>query len=163
MYHYEYVNTCGTSYTEQQDTILVPSTTDWMLHFLCCTGWGRPISWPPWFPNLTSLHFFLWGHVQTVVYEGCSKKGLNFLNSMPTSTQRALRLLSAPTGRFWQQTAICPVSVWALVVELHPLNRVRAQAVCQSSDKVTMKELEECVCEILLQTWYEVNKDISVA
>jgi hypothetical protein len=29
-----------------------------------------------------------------------------------------LRLLSAPSGRFWQQTAICPVSLWALVIEL---------------------------------------------
>jgi hypothetical protein len=44
------------------------------------------------------------------------KKRLNFLNSSPTSTEGALRLLSAPSGRFWQQTAICPVSVWALVV-----------------------------------------------
>ena len=53
----------------------------------------------------------------------------NFLNSAPTSTEGALRLLSAHCGRFWQQTAICPVSLWALVVELHPLNWARAQAV----------------------------------
>jgi hypothetical protein len=44
------------------------------------------------------------------------RKKQNFLNSSPTSTEGALRLLSAPSGRFWQQTAICPVSLWALVV-----------------------------------------------
>ena len=57
------------------------------------------------------------------------KKRPNFLNSSPTSTQGALRLPIAPSGRFWQQTAICPVSLWALFVELHPLNWARAQAV----------------------------------
>jgi hypothetical protein len=49
------------------------------------------------------------------------KKRQNFLNSPPTNTEGALRLLSAPSGRLWQQTAICPVSLWALFVELHPL------------------------------------------
>jgi hypothetical protein len=56
------------------------------------------------------------------------KKRPNFLNSAPTSIESALRLLSVPIGRFWQHTAICPVSLWALVVELHPLNWARAQA-----------------------------------
>jgi hypothetical protein len=46
---------------------------------------------------------------------------------LPTSTEGALRLLSAPSGRFWQEAAICPVSLWSLVVELHPLNCARAQ------------------------------------
>ena len=32
--------------------------------------------------------------------EGVFKKRLNFLNSAPTSTEDALRLLSAPSGRF---------------------------------------------------------------
>jgi len=36
---------------------------------------------------------------------GVFKKRPNFLNSAPTSTEGALRLLSAPNGRFWQQTA----------------------------------------------------------
>jgi len=44
------------------------------------------------------------------------KKRPNFLNNSPTSTEGALRLLSSPSGRFWQQTAICPVSLWALVL-----------------------------------------------
>jgi hypothetical protein len=57
------------------------------------------------------------------------KKRRNVLNSSPTSTEGALRLLSAPNGRFWQQTTICPVSLWTLVVELHPLNWTRALAV----------------------------------
>jgi hypothetical protein len=53
------------------------------------------------------------------------KKRLNFLNGSPTSIEDTLRLLSAPSGRFWQQTAICPVSLWALVVELvHVLSSV---------------------------------------
>ena len=71
------------------------------------------------------------------------KKRPNFLNSAPTSTESALRLLSTPSVRFCLQTAICLVSLWALVIELHPLNCARAQAVCLFSDKVTMKELEE--------------------
>jgi hypothetical protein len=57
------------------------------------------------------------------------KKRPNFLNSSPTSKQGAQRLLSAPSGRILQQTAICPISLWALVVELHPLNWARAQLV----------------------------------
>ena len=60
---------------------------------------------------------------------GAFKKRPNFLNSAPISIESALRLLSAPSVRFWQQTVICPVSLWALVVELHPLNWARAQAV----------------------------------
>ena len=71
------------------------------------------------------------------------KKRPNFLNSAPTSTESALWLLSAPSIRFWQQTAICPVLLWALVVELYQLNWARAQAVWWISDKITMKELEE--------------------
>jgi len=78
----------------------------------------------------------------------------NFLNSAPTSTESALRLLRTPNDRFWQQTAFCPVSLWALVVEQHPVNWARAQAVHWISDKVT-KSLKNNlrVCEILLQTW----------
>jgi len=56
------------------------------------------------------------------------KKRPNFLNSSPTSTEDALWLLSAPSGRFWQQTAICPVSLWALVVEIHQLVHVLRSA-----------------------------------
>jgi hypothetical protein len=43
--------------------------------------------------------------------QGVFKKRPNFLNSSPTSIEGALRLLSAPSGRFCQQTAICPVSL----------------------------------------------------
>jgi hypothetical protein len=57
------------------------------------------------------------------------KKRPNVLKSAPTSTEDVLRLLSAPSDRFWQQTAICPVSLWSLVVELHPRNWVLARAV----------------------------------
>ena len=70
-------------------------------------------------------------------------------NIYDTSDLRWIRQLSAPSVRFWQQTAICPVSLWALVIELHPLNWALAQAVRWISDKVTMEELEEqrvCVC-----------------
>ena len=82
-----------------------------------------------------------------VVLRGVFKNRTDFLNSAPTSTESALRLLSAHSVRFWQQSAICPVSLWALIVELRPLSWARAQAVRRISDKVTMKELEEqCVC-----------------
>jgi hypothetical protein len=74
---------------------------------------------------------------------GVFKKRQNFLNNTPTSFESALWLLSTHSVWFWQQTAICPISLRALVVELHPLNWVRARAVCRISDNVTMKELEE--------------------
>jgi hypothetical protein len=84
---------------------------------------------------------------------GVFKKRPNFLNSAPTSTESVLRLFNAPSVRFCQQTAICPVSLWALFFELQPLNWACAQATRRVSDKVTMKELEEqrarvrlCVC-----------------
>jgi len=63
----------------------------------------------------------------------------NFLNSAPTSIESALRLLSAPGVRVWQQTTICLVSLCALVVELHPLNWALATVVRRISDNVTMK------------------------
>jgi hypothetical protein len=101
---------------------------------------------------LLKIFRFLLVHYQLLlVIRSVFKKRPNFLNSAPTSTESALRLLSAPSIRFWQQTAICPVSLWALVVELHPLNWARAQAVCRISDNMTMKEFEVqrarvCVC-----------------
>jgi hypothetical protein len=48
--------------------------------------------------------------------------------------------MSAPNVRFWQQTSICPVSIFALVVELHPLNWARAQAVRRISYKEEIQE-----------------------
>jgi hypothetical protein len=71
---------------------------------------------------------------------GVFKKRTNFLNSAPTSTESALLLLSAPNVRFWQQTAVCPVSLWAFVVELRPPNWARAQAVRRISDKEEIQE-----------------------
>jgi len=97
----------------------------------------------------TCIHSYIHINIHTSsTYEHTRRvqKMPNFLNSTPTSTEGVLRLLSAPSNRFWQQTAICPISLWALVVELHLLNWARAQAVCWISDKVTMKELEQCVC-----------------
>jgi len=42
---------------------------------------------------------------------GVFKKRQNFLNSAPTNIETALLLQNAPTVRFWQQTATCPVSL----------------------------------------------------
>jgi hypothetical protein len=77
------------------------------------------------------------------------KKRPNFLNSSPTSTEDALRLLSTLSGRFWQQTAIFPVSLWALVVELHPLNWARARAQfsgCSSTTNAHSETGQMAVC-----------------
>jgi hypothetical protein len=67
------------------------------------------------------------------------KNTQNISNSAPTSPESTLRLQRAPSGRYWQQTATRPFSIWALVVELHPLN----WAVHRNADKVTMQEREE--------------------
>jgi len=69
------------------------------------------------------------------------KNRLIFINSAPTNTESALRLLSAPSVTFWQQTAICHISLWALVVELHPLSWSRAQAVRRLVTKWQWKSL----------------------
>jgi hypothetical protein len=71
---------------------------------------------------------------------GVQKETELFKQRAPTNTESALRLLNAPSVRFWKQTAICPVSVWALVVELHLLNWARAQAVRRISDKEEFQE-----------------------
>jgi len=100
--------------------------------------------------------YLRWKWLCKLQIRGVFKKRPNFLNSAPTSIESALQLQSAPSVRFWQQTAIRSVSLWALVVEHHPLNWARAQAIRRIGDTVTVKELEEqrvCVCEILLQTW----------
>jgi hypothetical protein len=91
--------------------------------------------------------------------QGVFKKSPNFLNSALCSTDGALQLLSAPSVRLWQQTAICPVLLWSLVVELHPLNWACAQAVRRINDKVTMKELEERVCFVKL--FWKLSKNFT--
>jgi hypothetical protein len=96
--------------------------------------------------SIVGTHARTHAHTQTHHTQGVFKKRRKFLNSAPTSTESALRLLSAPSARFWLQTAICPVSLWALFVALHPLNWTRAKDFRRISDKVTMKELEECGC-----------------
>jgi hypothetical protein len=89
---------------------------------------------------------------------GVFKKRPSFFNSFPISIESTLQLLSAPSVRYWQQTVICLVSLWALVVELHPLNWVCAQAVGRIRDKVTMKELEEQrVCECMYVRNFAAN------
>ena len=72
------------------------------------------------------------------VIQGVFKKRLNFLNSVLTNTERALQLSRAPSIRFWEQIAVCPISLWALVVKLHLLIWACAQPVRQISDKVTV-------------------------
>ena len=80
------------------------------------------------------------------------KKRPNFLNSSPTNTDDVLRLLSAPSDRFWQQTIICPVSLWALVIELHPLNWARAQAVLRINPTIPA----------LLASWLQTKRHTPV-
>jgi hypothetical protein len=83
------------------------------------------------------------------IIRGVFKKRPNFLNSAPTSIENVLWLLSASSVRLWQQSAICPILWWELVIELHLPNWACSQAVRRISDKVTTKELEEqhvCVC-----------------
>ncbi|GFT76601.1 uncharacterized protein TNCV_3678361 [Trichonephila clavipes] len=42
---------------------------------LCATcpethdGRGGPVAWPPYSPDLSSLNFFFWGHMKSLVYE----------------------------------------------------------------------------------------------
>ena len=33
-----------------------------------CIGRGGPIPWPPRSPDLSPLHFFLWGYIKNIVY-----------------------------------------------------------------------------------------------
>ena len=77
---------------------------------------------------------------QLTTLRGVFKKRPNFLNSAPTGTESALWLMSAPSIRFWQQTAICPISLWALIVELYLLNWAHAHLFM---GLLTMKEIEE--------------------
>jgi hypothetical protein len=109
---------------------------EFILHnFKHCPLQSNPLSWRYTVPNVSSIvgmlpgtHFLWWLPVLLSHFPESPrvKKILNFLNSAPTSKEGALRLLSAPSVRFWQQTSIYPVSLWALVVELHPLNWVRS-------------------------------------
>ena len=32
-------------------------------------GHGGPVAWPLRLPDLTPLHYYLWGHMKTLVYE----------------------------------------------------------------------------------------------
>jgi len=62
-----------------------------------------------WLIKVKKLCLFYGNHIKHI--GGVFKKRKNFSNSAPTSTESVLRLLRAPSVRFWQQTAICPVSL----------------------------------------------------
>ena len=32
-------------------------------------SWHGPVEWPPRFPNLSPLDFYLWGHLKAMVYQ----------------------------------------------------------------------------------------------
>jgi len=34
-----------------------------------CLGHGGPVAWPPRSPNLTTLDYYLWGHMKALGYE----------------------------------------------------------------------------------------------
>jgi hypothetical protein len=94
-------------------------------HFKHCPVQNSLLYWQYTVPNFSSsvgmlpgTHFLWWRAVLLSHFLNLRVfiKRPNFLNSAPTSTDGALRLLSAPSGRFWQQTAICPVSLWAQAV-----------------------------------------------
>ena len=114
---------------------------------------SSPLYWRYTVPNfsfvvgiLPGTHFLWWRSVLLSHFPESprvQKKRLNFLNSAPTNKEGTLRLLSAPSGGFWQQTAICPVSLWALVVDLHPLNWKRAQAVRRNNPTNSL-----CTCSV---------------
>jgi hypothetical protein len=89
-------------------------------HFKHCPLQSCPLYWRYTVPNVSSIvgmlpgTYFLWWRAVLLSHfpesPRVKKKRLNFLNSSRTSIEDALRLPSAPSGRFWQQTAICPVS-----------------------------------------------------
>jgi len=96
---------------------------------------------------------------------GVFKKRPNFLNSAPTSTESALRLLYASSVWFWQQTAMCPVllsiSRWATSAEL---NTSCSSDWWQSDNERAWRTTRAracvcvCVCEILLHTWQKIYR-----
>jgi hypothetical protein len=123
-----FLNSAPTSKESALKLLSAPSFWFWHQTAIC------PISlWALFF----ELHPLNWARAQAV------RRRLTFLSSAPTSIESALRLRSTPSVRFWQQTAICPVSLRVLVVELHPLNWTGPKAVRRISDRVAMKELEE--------------------
>jgi hypothetical protein len=100
------------------------------------------VAFAAWFFGVSGnllVRLILCQNVGTYSYT-CVQKRPNFLNSAPTSTEGALPLLSAPSSRFWQQTAICPVSLLSLVVKLHPLNWARTQAVPRINPTNSLQE-----------------------
>ena len=83
-------------------------------------GRGGPIPWPPRSPNLTHLHFYIWGHMKTLVYEtnvdsraalsdrifAAAEHIRNHLNNIGSATQsllmRAENCITAGGGHFEQ-------------------------------------------------------------
>ena len=131
---------CGTNWPYESDTINNPILYQLQgsVHLKCPKMW-----------DCQSIH-------------GVFKKRPNFLNSAPTGTGSALRLLSTPSGRFWQQTAICLVSLWPLVAELSTCTSCSSDW-WQSDNERAWRTTCVCVCEILLQTWQKFYRDISIA
>jgi hypothetical protein len=76
-------------------------------HFKHCPLPSSPLYWRYTVPNVPSIvaQFSYRIFLNLRLF----KKRPNFPNSSPTSKEGVLRLLSAPSGRFWQQTAISHV------------------------------------------------------
>jgi hypothetical protein len=95
-------------------------------HFKHCPLQSSLLYWRYTVPSVSSIvgmlhgtHFLWWRAVLLSHFPESprvKKKSPNFLNSAPTSIEGALRLLSALSGRFWQQTAIGPISLWRLML-----------------------------------------------
>jgi hypothetical protein len=85
---------------------------DFILHFKLCPLQSSPLYWRYTVPNVSSIvgmlpgKHLLWWHAVLLSHfpesPRVKKKRPNFLNSRPISTEGALRLLRAPSGRFWQ-------------------------------------------------------------
>jgi hypothetical protein len=83
-------------------------------HSKHCPLQSSPLYWRYTVPNVSSVvgmlpgtHFLWWCAVLLSHFPDSPRvqKRNELFNSAPSSTEGALRLLSAPNGRFWQQTA----------------------------------------------------------
>ena len=54
-------------------------------------GLNHGIEWPPRSPDLTPLDFFLWGHIQSIVYEAGPPRSLRDLQNRITQAFRQVR------------------------------------------------------------------------
>ena len=127
---------------------------------VCWMKWRFSVQWNVRLLRSMSDSMFqpLHSVVTTNKIRGVFKKRPNFLNSAPTGTEGALRLLSAPSGKFWLRVWLaryfkCSVFFWTHLVYIERCGALSfaMSTVLAVRRRALLRNLLTAVCRIFIE------------